>query len=236
MVLRRSVSPPKNKRMSSADSKHRPKFWPKLLKWLAANTLGVFVAALVFLALPFMQIVGQMGKKELEVRTVATTQPPPPPPVIEEPPPEEPPPPEQQPQMDDLPQEMSLSDLGNLIDPGGGGSGAKILSDALSSAVQNRASDAFAASQLDQQPRPVYQAAPKYPNSLRRQGISGEVKIEIVVDARGRVVNPRIVESSNRAFEDPALDAVQQWKFEPGKRGGTAVPFKMLVPIRFQAG
>lgn len=204
-------------------------------KWVLANLLGLLVAALVFLALPFMQIVGNMKKKELEVRTVATTQPPPPPPVIEEPPPEEPPPPEQQPQLDDLPQEMSLGDLELSLNPGGGGGGAQMLNEALNSAVQNRASDAFALSQLDQKPQPVYQIPPKYPSALRRQGISGEVKIELVVDANGRVVNPRVVSSSNRAFEDPAMDAVKQWKFEPGKRGGEAVPFKMLVPIRFAA-
>lgn len=205
-------------------------------RWLLANLLGVGVAALVFLALPFMQIVGNLGQRELEVRTVATTQPPPPPPVIEEPPPEEPPPPEQQPQMDDLPQEMSLGDLELSLNPGGAGGGAKVLSDALSDAVQNRSGDAFAVSQLDQKPRPVYQVPPQYPSSLRRQGISGEVKIELVVDARGRVVNPRIVSSSNRAFEEPALEAVEQWKFEPGRRGGEAVPYKMLVPIRFASG
>lgn len=207
----------------------------KFGRWLLANLLGVLVAALVFLALPFMQIVGNMRDKELEVRTVATTQPPPPPPVIEEPPPEEPPPPEDQPQMDDLPQEMSLGDLELSLNPGGAGGGAKVLSDALASAVKNRAGDAFALSQLDQKPRPTYQPPPQYPSTLRRQQISGEVKIELVVDARGRVLNPRIVSSTNRAFEDPALDAVKQWRFEPGKRGGEPVPFKMLVPIRFAA-
>ncbi len=204
-------------------------------KWLLANLLGVAVATLVFLALPFMQMVGNMKKKELEVRSVTTTQPPPPPPVIEEPPPEEPPPPENQPQLDDLPQEMSLGDLELSLNPGGGAGGAKVLSDALTSAVQNRASEAFALNQLDQKPRPIYQTPPKYPASLRRQGISGEVKIELVVDARGRVVSPRIISSSNRAFEEPAIEAVKQWKFEPGKRGGEPVPFKMLVPIRFAA-
>jgi len=39
--------------------------------------------------------------------------------------------------------------------------------------------------------------------------------------------------SPDPVFERPALTAVKQWKFEPGKRGGQAVRFRMRVPITF---
>ena len=36
--------------------------------------------------------------------------------------------------------------------------------------------------------------------------------------------------------EKPALAAIKQWKFEPGKRSGQPVRFRMRVPITFPEG
>lgn len=207
----------------------------RAVKWFLAHLIGIVVGALIFLALPLMQFVGNMKKKELTVREVTTTEPPPPPPIMDEPPPDEPPPPEDQPQMDDVPQNLSLGALELSLNPGSGGSGAKILSDALSQAVANRAGDAFSLNDLDQKPRPVYQVPPKYPAALKRQGISGVVKIELTVDASGKVINPTVIETPDPAFNSPALEAIKQWRFEPGTRGGSKVSFKLRVPLRFAA-
>jgi protein TonB len=49
------------------------------------------------------------------------------------------------------------------------------------------------------------------------------------------VRNPQVEKSTNPAFERPALDAVRQWKFEPGTRNGQRVEFKMRQPITFRA-
>ena len=64
--------------------------------------------------------------------------------------------------------------------------------------------------------------------------LPGVVSVIFVVDASGKVVNPRIEKSSNAAFEKPALDAVKQWKFEPAVKGGQRVACTMRQPIRFQ--
>jgi protein TonB len=42
------------------------------------------------------------------------------------------------------------------------------------------------------------------------------------------------VRSSDRIFEEAALRAVARWKFEPGRRDGRIVRFKMSVPIVFR--
>ncbi len=62
----------------------------------------------------------------------------------------------------------------------------------------------------------------------------GTVVVLFIVDATGKVTNPRVEKSTHPEFERPALDAVKQWKFEPGVKGGQRVPCKMRVPIRFQ--
>jgi len=95
---------------------------------------------------------------------------------------------------------------------------------------------AFTIADLDQRPRPVLQTAPSYPADLQRKKVQGSVQVIFVVDVAGKVYNPRVETSTNPAFERPALEAVRQWKFEPGTRGGQKVAFKMRVPITFNAG
>ena len=57
-----------------------------------------------------------------------------------------------------------------------------------------------------------------------------------IVNERGRVERPIVQKSSNPAFERAALDAIKKWRFEPGKRKGEAVSFRMRVPITFPKG
>lgn len=91
----------------------------------------------------------------------------------------------------------------------------------------------FGSGDLDAAPRAKMQPAPDYPFALRQAGIEGSVNIEFDVDASGRVVSARVLNSTNRDFEDAAVRAVLKWRFEPGRRHGKAVPFRMIVPIGF---
>jgi protein TonB len=93
--------------------------------------------------------------------------------------------------------------------------------------------DILSLDRLDNTPRTRFQAAPVYPFRARRDGIRGEVQVEFVVDESGRVIDPRIIGSSDRMFEEPTLRAVARWQFEPGRRHGKVVKFRMRVPVMF---
>ena len=86
---------------------------------------------------------------------------------------------------------------------------------------------------LDNSPRTRSQVAPVYPAVERNAGITGEVLVEFTVDETGRVLRPRVVRSTHAAFEASTLRAVEKWRFEPGKKNGRAVRFRMMVPVRF---
>ena len=86
---------------------------------------------------------------------------------------------------------------------------------------------------LDNSPRTRAQAAPVYPSEARRQGLAGEVWVEFMVDEDGRVLNPRVVRSSEAMFESATLNAVLKWRFEPGRKGGKPVRFRMVAPVVF---
>jgi protein TonB len=93
----------------------------------------------------------------------------------------------------------------------------------------------FSMADLDQKPRVIYQPGPTMDAKIRKKA-PGTVYILFVVDQSGRVANPVVQKATDPAFEKPALAAVKQWKFEPGKRNGKAVRFRMRVPITFPKG
>ncbi|MBK9991253.1 MAG: energy transducer TonB [Verrucomicrobia bacterium] len=92
---------------------------------------------------------------------------------------------------------------------------------------------AVSVSKLDNPPRTRVQNAPSYPNSLKAGGITGTVWVEFVVDERGWVNDVRVVKTTNSGFDEATRSAVSQWRFEPGKRKGIPVSFRMSIPIVF---
>ncbi len=213
--------------------------------WKLAQNLFCLVVAImlsigVFVLLPVMQKISEPPGEEMEVRTVsvASLEPPPPPPVEEQrkDEPEDKPPPEI---ADDAPP-LDLSQLELALNPGmGGGMGGDFEAD-LSVSLKEKAggaSDAiFSMAELDQKPRAIYQPAPQYPSELKGRRIQGTVHVIFLVNRNGRVVNPIVQKATHPAFSEAALQALRRWRFEPGKRKGKPVRFKMRVPITFMKG
>ena len=86
---------------------------------------------------------------------------------------------------------------------------------------------------LDQQVSRTYPAPPVYPSDLKRQGIGAKVTVLFIVDAHGEVDDVHVVESSNPAFNDAAMDAVKKSRFRPGKKGGKSVASHVAIPFEF---
>jgi TonB family protein len=84
------------------------------------------------------------------------------------------------------------------------------------------------------QPIVKFQTRPVYPWAMQANGMRGEVLVDFVVDIEGRVRNAFVVRSLNPSFDDPALEAVRKWLFEPGRAGDRPVNTHMQVPIFFQ--
>ena len=86
---------------------------------------------------------------------------------------------------------------------------------------------------LDNPPRTRSQVAPVYPYEAKNGGRTGNVLVEFTVDESGRVVNPHVVRSSESVFEAPTLRAIAKWRFEPGRKNGRLVRFRMALPVQF---
>lgn len=100
--------------------------------------------------------------------------------------------------------------------------------------VKNVLGTIFDLKDLDQQPAPRgIRAEPVYPFEMKRQGIHGDVVLQFLVDPNGDVRDVIVIRSTHREFESPAIQAVQKWKFRPGKKGGKNVTTRMQIPIAF---
>lgn len=83
----------------------------------------------------------------------------------------------------------------------------------------------------------ITQPTPRYPPAMLQIGVSGRVVLEFIVDTLGTVEGRSIevVESSHRAFEQPAEESVRQAVFRPARLGSMPVRQRSRQPISFIA-
>jgi protein TonB len=113
-------------------------------------------------------------------------------------------------------------------------SGGRIGGHGKAGAVDDKMEEAFSLGEIDQKPRAIFQGQPMFPSEMRGKKVDGSATLIFVVGADGKVQSPKVAKSSHSAFEQPALDAVKQWKFEPGVKGGERVACRMRVTITFK--
>jgi len=86
---------------------------------------------------------------------------------------------------------------------------------------------------LDNTPRTRYQPAPAYPSRAKMDGLTGSVEVSFVVNEFGEVRNVRVIASSDPVFVEETIKAVSRWRFEPGRKEGRPVAFRMRQPLSF---
>jgi protein TonB len=80
----------------------------------------------------------------------------------------------------------------------------------------------------------IRRVEPIYPPLAIRAHVSGSVVLECVIDKSGRIRDVRVESSSFGAFEQPAIDAVRQWLFAPGRLNGQPVDTIFQLTVKFQ--
>jgi len=88
--------------------------------------------------------------------------------------------------------------------------------------------------EVDEEPAIIKQVKPQYPPIAYQNKIEGQVVVGILVDTDGKVLDTKVVKSSNEIFNEEAVAAVRQWAFKPAILNKKPVKFWYNVPIVFK--
>lgn len=87
---------------------------------------------------------------------------------------------------------------------------------------------------VDVMPRPVERRKPQFPARLHRSGVmKGVVVVSLLIGTDGSVQNVQVLSTSHPLFERSVMEVVREWRFEPARYKGQAVPLSMRQTIRF---
>jgi len=82
-------------------------------------------------------------------------------------------------------------------------------------------------------PQVIHSVTPQYPQGLLLQDFIGKVFVFMIIDKEGNPTTIQIEDSPHPAFTAAALEAVEQWKFNPALKDGLPTPSKVRLPLSF---
>ncbi len=82
-------------------------------------------------------------------------------------------------------------------------------------------------------PKIVNRVEPQYSSEARTRRISGTVVLEALVTKDGRVDILRVVRGLDYGLTENAINALKQWRFEPGKKNGESADIALNIEINF---
>ncbi len=82
--------------------------------------------------------------------------------------------------------------------------------------------------------RALQTARASYPAMALRAGLESDVTLRIEIDSQGNVTKAEILKSGGAGFDDQALKAVRQSRFEPAQKDGQNIPAEFTYIYRFR--
>ncbi|MDH5544104.1 MAG: energy transducer TonB [Gammaproteobacteria bacterium] len=87
--------------------------------------------------------------------------------------------------------------------------------------------------ELTNMPRIVHKADLIYPPAMRAQNKQALVKLEVLIDAEGRVRQTRVIKSGGEEFDKAAMEMAMGSTFIPANINGKPVPALYKIPYTF---
>jgi TonB family protein len=82
--------------------------------------------------------------------------------------------------------------------------------------------------------KPLQTVRASYPPMALRMGLESDVTLKIEVDTDGKVTAAEIIRPGGTGFDEEALKAVKQSRFEPAQKDGKNVPAEFTYIYRFR--
>lgn len=79
----------------------------------------------------------------------------------------------------------------------------------------------------------LYRVEPEYPDDARKQGVQGEVVLDVLIGGDGKVQDVH-VDSGPPQLTQSCVDAVKQWRYRPRKQNGLEMRVHTTVNLDFR--
>ena len=83
-------------------------------------------------------------------------------------------------------------------------------------------------------PSILYKVEPEYSEEARKAKFQGTVLLFVVVDEKGNPRDIKIIRPLGLGLDQKAVEAVEKWKFSPGKKDGKPVPVQAQIEVNFR--
>jgi len=83
-------------------------------------------------------------------------------------------------------------------------------------------------------PRAIYDPEPDYSDEARRAKYQGVVVLRVVVGSDGLPQDMRVARTIGMGLDEKAMEAVRQWRFQPGYKDGHAVAVVVDIEVHFR--
>jgi len=83
-------------------------------------------------------------------------------------------------------------------------------------------------------PVPIFRPEPEYSEEARKAKWQGAVLLQLVVDENGVPQEIKVIRSLGLGLDQKAIEAVQKWRFKPGRKDGKAVPVSANIEVNFR--
>jgi TonB family protein len=83
-------------------------------------------------------------------------------------------------------------------------------------------------------PALIYKVEPEYSDQARAAKFQGTVLLSVVIDTDGLAKNVHVVHALGMGLDEKAVEALTQWKFKPGTKGGQSVAVQAQIEVNFR--
>ncbi len=82
-------------------------------------------------------------------------------------------------------------------------------------------------------PRTISDPEPEYSEEARKANYQGVAVLSLIVGTDGKPRDVKVVAPLGLGLDEKAVEAIQQWKFEPAMKGSTPVAVQIMVEVQF---
>ncbi len=83
-------------------------------------------------------------------------------------------------------------------------------------------------------PTLLYKVEPEYSEEARKAKFQGTVVLFVVVDENGKARDIKVIRPLGLGLDQKAIEAVEKWKFAPGKKDGKPVAVQATIEVNFR--